>query len=414
MKFKSVMRVLLREGDAPFELSSDEEIISWIESQAASWDSHLSSINEEASKLPNAQSWLSEHVNAWRNQANEIRNRIATIPDEAKEAEMLGYMQRIQDALRSGTLIWAGSDVAQRIFALVEVDKDASLWILLAARGHSRWYLVDNNNPIFWQSFTNAVVHLQDPKLASSFWKKQRAAIGEMEKLVAGVSEKHGEIEIQQETQKNSFEFEMKGFTEKIDGLVSDSARAAKDQRDLFDDEWKRLRSAYDRDLKLRAPREYWGSKFKEHGLVASRWRNAFFASAACAVALIAGSLILLSSGFIGIPAELTSYRWVIPAVMLGVPAFISLWVLRLFGRQWSDHLLRREDARERVVMVETFLAISRDTDSPGAVADPAQLGIVLSSIFRSGPGMITDDSPPAGFFEVLMARAASGQGKAP
>ena len=35
MKFKSVMRVLLREGDSPIEFSTDEEIISWVESQAA-------------------------------------------------------------------------------------------------------------------------------------------------------------------------------------------------------------------------------------------------------------------------------------------------------------------------------------------------------------------------------------------
>ena len=91
--------------------------------------------------------------------------------------------------------------------------------------------------------------------------------------------------------------------------------------------------------------------------------------------------------------------------MMLGAPAFMALWLLRMCGRQWQDHLSRCEDARERIVMIETFLALSREKDSPNKISDPAQLGVVLAAIFRAGPGFSTDDGPPAGVVDAILMK---------
>lgn len=412
MEFKNPVLIVVRHGDEPINFATDRELADWVELQAAQWDSVSVSLSDEASRLTNAQNFLSEHVSRWRGIAGSIKDEASRYEGEQLENQLRQTASQIQSYLFAGQLLWAGDNSSQRVVALAEEDKESSLWLLLSLLGRARWYLVDNNDPRYWMEHTRASLQFADPGVAGSFLRKQRSAIAEVEKLVSGLSERH-QVAVQEgESQKASFESLRSEQVARFDELSALVDMNAREQRSEFNDEWVKLRSTYDRDLKLRAPREYWGTKFVEHENSSKNWRSAFFTSAVIALGAMSLSVWLLVSGRVQIPAALGAYGWVVPATMLGIPAFLSLWILRLFGRQWSDHLLRREDARERVVMIETFLAISRDTDSPGAVSDPAQLGIVLSSIFRSGPGMTTDDSPPAGFFEVLMTRAAGNSPK--
>jgi len=313
----------------------------------------------------------------------------------------------VTDWLKGG-LLWVGDDIAQRALSLTEVDAEASLWTLMIGLGHARWFLVDNNNPAFWAQFGRTLIHLSEPKNAAAFHRKQRAAITNIESLIGLETEKVALLDRSfQEFQRERGEF-IESSVKQFETSLNEIQQAALDQRDEFSREWLRLRAAYDAELKLRAPREYWNEKFSDHGNTAVSWRSAFFVTAACSAAIIALSIASLAQGWISIPKSLSAYGWIIPAGVVGFPAFLSLWLLRLCGRQWSDQLMRREDARERVVMIETFLAISRDSDSPGAVTDPGQLGLILSSIFRPGPGMGADDSPPVGFIEAAMTRFGS------
>lgn len=169
--------------------------------------------------------------------------------------------------------------------------------------------------------------------------------------------------------------------------------------------EWAQLRATYDNSLKLSAPRTYWDGKMQAHARIARSWRKGFF------VAALIGLVVLCSSGYAmihhwaNLAAPLQGHAWVVPVLMVGVPGFMLLWLLRLCGRQWTDHMNREEDARERIVMIETFLALSRSEDSPNTLADSAQLALVLGAIFRAGPGFGSDDSPPAGVLEAVIAK---------
>lgn len=180
---------------------------------------------------------------------------------------------------------------------------------------------------------------------------------------------------------------------------------AAVKQRSEIQDEWLRLRAAYDNELKLRAPREYWANKQQQHGRMAAKWSIAFSLVVVLAALVLSLAIWQLPSIWQGHASSLGTIAWIVPACMVGVPAFVFLWLLRVCGRQWSDHMTRQEDARERIVMVETYLALARDNDSPTAIADPAQLTIVLNSLFRPGPGFSTDDSPPTGVVEAVFAK---------
>lgn len=407
MDFSNPVHLVVRDGDNPIQFSSDSEVSDWLERQASLWASHLSEIKDAAEKYSNAFNWLSEHAGHWRQLANSVKGALSA-PEADREKQIRHQIDQLRTRLVQGSAVWSGHELADRSFSLASVDASASVWILLMALGKARWYLVDNSNAAFWCEFGRAIAHLSEPKVAASYHRKQRAAVADIDALIVTVKDLQRELQQERKSQEVKFSAFGNDSAAKVANLLEEAKGAVTNQRDSFDEEWKKLRATYDAELKLRAPRDYWNRKFVDHGQVAANWRTAFFWTAFSAVLLISLSIWLLASGHVSIPNSLGNFGWVVPAGLVGIPAFLSLWLLRLCGRQWSDHLLRREDSRERIVMIETFLAISRDSDSPGAITDPAQLGLVLSSIFRSGPGMSVDDSPPAGFFEALMTRFAN------
>jgi hypothetical protein len=186
-------------------------------------------------------------------------------------------------------------------------------------------------------------------------------------------------------------------------GIAAVMADAEK-QLASADLQWKKLHAIYDASLKLEAPRKYWDSKRQAHADLAVRWRKAFAACAGLGSVVIAVAVLTLPQ--LGRYAkDFDVLAWVIPAAVLGIPVFLVLWLLRICGRQWSDHLIRMEDARERVVMVETFLALSRSDDSPNSIADAGHLSIVLGALFRAGPGLSHDDAPPVGALDLALSR---------
>jgi hypothetical protein len=408
MKFGSAIQLITKAGDDPIQFLSANEAVTWLETQAAQWSEQAAAISDAASQFPNSLTWANQHVGLWQGYSTTAKNQLSQLPDSESENAFRAHFNQIRTKMSQGGLLWVGDDIGQRALSLAEVDPEASLWALMIGLGHARWFLIDNNNPAFWAQFGRTLTHLSEPKVAAAFHRKQRAAITNIENLTAVEKEKVDLLEASfHGFQKEHADF-LEGSSKQVALSLEETKQSAADQRDEVSREWLKMRTAYDAELKLRAPREYWNVKFSDHGAASQNWRRAFFVTAFCSAVIIALSMTSLARSWISIPASLSSYGWIIPAGVVGFPAFLSLWLLRLCGRQWSDHLMRREDSRERVVMIETFLAISRDSDSPGAITEPGQLGLVLSSIFRPGPGMSTDDSPPVGFIEAALTRIGS------
>lgn len=397
MKFSNSVQLTVKSGDEPLEFGSDNEAVVWLESQAAQWSAHAAIVSEIASNFPNSLTWINHHFGLWQGYADTAKTQLSQVAEADRENAFRSHFDQIRTKMSQGGLLWTGDDIGQRALTLVEVDAVASLWVLLIGLGHARWFLVDNNNPAFWAQFGRALTYLSEPKVAAAYHRRQRSAVANIELLTSEMIEKIASLE--------KSVADIKGEHAEF---INESEQSAVDQRSEFSQEWGKLRAAYDAELKLRAPREYWNSKFIDHGLASKKWRMAFFLTAGISAVVIALAITSLAREWISIPTSLMSYGWIIPAGVVGLPAFLALWLLRLCGRQWADHLMRQEDSRERVVMIETYLAISRDSDSPGAVTDPAQLGLVLNSIFRPGPGMSHDDSPPVGVFETVLARLGS------
>lgn len=324
-------------------------------------------------------------------------------------SEAQQFERDINHDLARHELMAVEQPLVERAFALAAIEPEAAGMILVAASNKMAEVIEEFESPAEGVAYAaRAVALLSTASVYDAALNDHLAAV---EHISAGV--RQNDIDRKEMTTaamhalddfKASSALVVEGFGEAAAaGLASAEKRLAE-----IESEWIKLRETYDRMLKLSEPRKYWTDKLEQHQLIFKRWRSAFFTVAMVAALVLAGATTLLVLQGDYFSKSIGAYPWIVPVMLLGAPAFMALWLLRMCGRQWQDHLSRLEDARERVVMVETFLALSRDDASPDSVADPAQLTIILGSIFRAGPGFLSEDGPPAGVIDALLSRVGA------
>ena len=161
----------------------------------------------------------------------------------------------------------------------------------------------------------------------------------------------------------------------------------------LMDDAKKELENtsnAYKAHMALRAPVTYWAKKRDNH--TQAIW---WFGSIAIFSALAT------ASGAIYVFAELISPAFqerdpnanTIPIWGFGLLFIVStlgIWITRLITKMFVFNLHLREDANERVVMTQAYIALSSDKGF-----NESEREIVLSTLFRpSTSGFVQDDGP--------------------
>ena len=161
--------------------------------------------------------------------------------------------------------------------------------------------------------------------------------------------------------------------------------------------EMARLRVAYETEMKLKAPAEYWADKRKDHRTAAIWAFGTFAGLVALGIAGIATYAPALVQEMRGGGSE--SRLGLSDALVIIVPALGYFWVLRLVSRIFVSNLASMSDAAERSIMISTFLALLADKNDP--VTTEERL-LILQAIFRPGPGMSGDDAPPPNLLEIL------------
>jgi hypothetical protein len=110
----------------------------------------------------------------------------------------------------------------------------------------------------------------------------------------------------------------------------------------------------------------------------------------------VVGGAILVTAGYLFLP-ELQN-KEAIPWRSLGFFVLIStfvLWMVRLFVKLMLSHIHLHADAREREVMISTFMALVRRQESREGL-QKADLALVLAPIFKpSTTGVIKDEGGP-------------------
>ena len=167
----------------------------------------------------------------------------------------------------------------------------------------------------------------------------------------------------------------------------------------------KNTEASYKEHMTLRAPVDYWTDKAKMHRdavKISRHWLIGFTSI---------GSLFLPSAlYFLAITsAELAkgdAAVYIKFAVIGAIVTTVAFWVGRVLLRiYFSDrHLLT--DAEERVAMIKTYLALSKDQD-----VTASERALVLAPIFRSAADGIVKEEGPDASLAGIIARLIDAKG---
>jgi hypothetical protein len=197
----------------------------------------------------------------------------------------------------------------------------------------------------------------------------------------AAISEKHRNEEM--------------AWRERHDELAEDFGK----MRQTAEDELKALKDTYDAFMQLEAPREYWEQKRIEHA------KGKKFMGWCSAVAAVLGAIALSIAAWFLLPENHPAST--IPWRQIGfffLASTFVLWLIRLLVRLMLSHIHLYADAREREVMISTFLALVHRQESREGLKKE-DIALVLAPIFRpSTTGVIKDDGGPQSFGDLLSA----------
>ena len=162
----------------------------------------------------------------------------------------------------------------------------------------------------------------------------------------------------------------------------------------------KRVKTRYENELALQIPVTYWTKKAESHRAQAIFWGVTF-------AVIITVTLMTFLYFFPSVALTLSSQEGspsvgpnVSTLLLLGVPAFLVIWMIRLVSRQLNTNVSQWHDARERAVMTQTFLALI----SEGHATEQDRI-LILHALFRPSAASPSDDGAPPYWFDLLTER---------
>lgn len=152
------------------------------------------------------------------------------------------------------------------------------------------------------------------------------------------------------------------------------------------------LEETYDRKLALEAPARYWKLKYEEHrSAIKSQWWL-FGVGISASVILFGVVVIYLYEKSLEHEAGSNVAHGMMRISMIGFLAAILFWVLRVVSRRLHSHQHLMEDAKERRIMIMTYLALHKKVSSK----DDRALEQLLATIFQpTADGIVRDDPGP-------------------
>lgn len=179
--------------------------------------------------------------------------------------------------------------------------------------------------------------------------------------------------------------------------LMAEQAHQLAAQQDEVQARLDGLEKLYREKLALRAPIEYWKGRNKRHG------RFAWISLAILVIFAILGGTILFvvwSIAFQEVSAAGKEEYWMLGLV--GILGALVAWFVQMFSRLTMSNFHLASDAGERVVMIETYLALLEGNH----LHSDTEKKLILEAIFRStSTGLIKEDGVPPSVLD-LVSRA--------
>ncbi|SEL79108.1 hypothetical protein SAMN05216359_11726 [Roseateles sp. YR242] len=155
------------------------------------------------------------------------------------------------------------------------------------------------------------------------------------------------------------------------------------------------IRQTFIDGMAMRAPATYWTTKRSQHAAAKAMFAWITFLGIAAALLALCGAVGLMLHDLPATAAHPPA--WQIAVLALG--GLLVIWALRLIVRMYLSHIHLERDADERVVMVQTYLALLEAK----ALDSNEHRQLILNALFRpASDGIVKDEALPFSVAEVL------------
>jgi Family of unknown function (DUF6161) len=382
-------------GDAT--VSGWDGLERWIQSERAHWTWLVRS-----DPKTDAHNWASSVQSAWDNTLQGVKNIRAG-------GQPVSEAKRALAPLAGGLLIASDSEEGALVLGIRETAGDmAASFAYAFIKGGVQPNSMRNRDE-FLGAILTSIPDIREPTEISARLQRERGNYRN--------SIKSAIVRLDNDNSKRRVNFEEEIVRGKR--IASKLLRRRRDKWKSVQSAWqvqasdavasiRAVEAAYVEAMRLQAPVKYWSDKAKDHktrenwaiGRLALFFPLAFFA---LGLAFLDSSTYLLEHT--SKPGSTTPVAlYVIITGGLAVLSTMLFWIGRLLTKLYlSEHHLRN-DADERAIMTQTYLALTRD-----AAASDTDRNIILSALFRSTPdGIVKDDGPADFSIQSLLSRLAT------
>lgn len=191
-------------------------------------------------------------------------------------------------------------------------------------------------------------------------------------------------------TLRLELENKIKHASENYDESIKSLHQKLNEEEEIVKKRYDSFVDAYENQMKLKAPVQYWSDNCIHHKEAADKFGIA---------SIILSLLIFLPIAYVA--WEILASSQVVWG-KVGVVAFttsLAIWLIRILVRMYLSHNHMLMNSQERVVMTQAYLALI----SEGGASSSEERNLVLGAIFRPvSTGIVTDDAAPNNIIELL------------
>lgn len=387
--------ISIESGGESLDFRTWDELIRWVDKERSNWEWLV-----PGDKTTDIQNWASTVRNQW----NTIYNQLNHL--QSGGSPLSAAVQHLAPLNQNGQLLVSTTRDGQLVLDIRETAGDAAAAFAYAFLKRAVNLSIVVNREMLLGAVLTALPEYGKPAELAERLQRERA---NTRSLLTGLSKRLKEEDRDRAERAESY----------IRRGAHIAARIVRRRRDKWAEaqtQWgvaandavasvRAVENTYLEAMRLQAPVEYWRKKAAEHErkekAAASRLRL-FFPGITVFLLIafwIGGSIILTNAPQAGSPAPIAVY--VVVSGALAFLATLAFWVGRLFTKLYlSEHHLRN-DADERAIMTETYLALTHesaaaDTDRP----------IILNALFRNTvDGIVKEEGPTEFNVQALLSR---------
>jgi len=368
---------------APIDIN---ELLAWTNKEIQSWNwlrsvsgaGNLSAVQQPMSLLLQA--------NDYAIQAQQL----GTANQSTTRDRLSGVQSNLRGAYLNTQFPHSTSTLGIRLRSMQEVSKAAAYGYLFALLGNQQRF--EPNEVDSWGGFIEGLLEKRSlegiPGSAFQAANEQFAQLnGKAEKLLAECTAAYRELEKKYASLVQSVE----GRSTEQDTVFAERLAGYDNQLEADTNEHKSKMSAiettFKEQMRLRGPVSYWETRKKNHRALAIGFGITSFLSI---VALGIATVLEAKDLFGDLTAGQQPNTWKLFALI--IPAVFGAWAIRLLVRIFLSNSHLATDAAERVVMIQTYLALLEESK----LSEEKDRTLVLASVFRPATdGMIKEESIP-------------------